>query len=269
LSNRIKALGIHPRKSLGQNFLTDERICRHIVDAAQIEPGDLVVEIGPGLGAITTLLAGRGRKLIAIELDQTLIPPLREALAGREQGSIEIMHADALKVDYRQLAGDQPVRFVGNLPYYITSHAIRTLLESQTNWRSIVITVQLEVAQRIVAQPPDMSLLALSVQFYGSAELLFRIPGAAFYPQPNIESATVRITRSPLQSPIDASVFFRIARAAFSQPRKQLRNTLAAGLGISKGMTEDILLQSGISPERRAETVSILEWIRLVQNTQL
>jgi 16S rRNA (adenine1518-N6/adenine1519-N6)-dimethyltransferase len=267
LSNRARELGIQPRKSLGQNFLTDARVCERIVAAADITDQDLVVEIGPGLGAITTLLAARARRLVAIELDQTLIPHLRDALVHAPH--VEIMHADALTVDYGVLAADQPVRFVGNLPYYITSHAIRTLLESQTDWRSIVLTVQLEVAQRIVAQPPEMSLLALSVQFYGQPELLFRIPAGAFYPQPDVESATIRIVRGELQSNISPSVFFRIARAAFAQPRKQLRNTIAAGLGISKGTVEDILIKSGISPDRRAETLSLPEWFQLVRNTHL
>jgi 16S rRNA (adenine1518-N6/adenine1519-N6)-dimethyltransferase len=267
LSNRAKALGIQPRKSLGQNFLTDERICERIVDAAGITDADVVVEIGPGLGAITTLLAARSQKLIAIELDQTLIPHLRETLGLAAH--VDVVHADALMVNYRELAAGQPVRFVGNLPYYITSHAIRTLLESETDWRSIVLTVQLEVAQRIVAQPPNMSLLALSVQFYGKAELLFRIPASAFYPQPDVESATIRIVRNETQSDISASAFFRITRAAFAQPRKQLRNTIATGLGISKGATEDILSKSGINPGRRAETVSLEEWFSLVQNTQV
>jgi 16S rRNA (adenine1518-N6/adenine1519-N6)-dimethyltransferase len=267
LSNRAKALGIQPRKSLGQNFLTDERVCERIVEAASITDADLVVEIGPGLGAITTLLAARSKRLVAIELDQTLIPHLQDALGTASH--VEIVHADALTVDYRALAAGAPIRFVGNLPYYITSHAIRTLLESETDWRSIVLTVQLEVAQRIVAQPPDMSLLALSVQFYGKAELLFRIPSSAFYPQPDVESATIRIVRNDMQSDVAPSVFFRIARAAFAQPRKQIRNTIAAGLGISKGTTEDILTKSGISPDRRAETVSLDEWLVLVRNTQI
>jgi 16S rRNA (adenine1518-N6/adenine1519-N6)-dimethyltransferase len=265
LSNRAKALGIQPRKSLGQNFLSDPGICSRIVDAAEISADDLVIEIGPGLGALTRLLANRARQVIAIEVDQTLIPHLRDELGATK--NVEIIHADALAVNYAELAAGQPVRFVANLPYYITSHAIRTMLESGVDWRSIVLTVQLEVAQRIAASPPDMSMLAVSVQFYGRPELLFKLPGALFYPPPDVDSATIRIVRTADFQQVAAYAFFRMVRAAFSQPRKQLRNTIASGLGISKAAAEDILIKSGITPERRAETLSLDEWVRLVQNT--
>ncbi len=258
MSNRVKALGVQPRKSLGQNFLTDADVCRRIVDAADIQPDDLVIEIGPGLGALTRLLAERARQVIAIEVDQTLIPLLTQELGARD--NIQIIHADALTVKYQELAAGQPVRFVANLPYYITSHAIRVLLESQTDWRAMVLTVQLEVAQRIAATPPDMSMLAISVQFYGDPQLLFKLPASAFYPEPGVTSATLRILKKPAETSISEYAFFRILRAGFSQPRKQLRNTIASGLGISKGVTEDILIKSGITPDRRAETLTLAEW---------
>jgi 16S rRNA (adenine1518-N6/adenine1519-N6)-dimethyltransferase len=262
MGNRAKALGITPRKSLGQNFLNDDALCARIAAAAGVAPGECVFEIGPGLGALTRHLAdcAPDSEIIAIELDQTLIPLLHEELGTR--ANVRVIHADALETDYRALAAGRPVRFVSNLPYYISGHAIRTLLDAGVDWRSIVLTLQLEVVQRIVAHPPQMSLLAVSVQYYGVPEFLFRIPAAAFYPQPNVDSATLRIL--PRQNTgINTEHFFRVVRAGFLQPRKQLRNTIAAGLGISKGSTEDILTKSGITPNRRAETLSLSEWIQI------
>jgi 16S rRNA (adenine1518-N6/adenine1519-N6)-dimethyltransferase len=266
-SNRAKAHGIQPRKSLGQNFLVDEKVTRRIVDAAGVQPGDLVIEIGPGLGALTRLLADRAGQVIAIELDQTIIPALQQELGDRS--NVQILHADALEVDYSTLTEGRPVRVVANLPYYITSHAIRVLLESGIDWRCIVLTVQLEVAQRIAAKPPQMSTLAVSVQYYGDPELLFRVPPGAFYPSPSIDSATLRIMRrEPSQNSVatrpDPALFFQWVKAGFSQPRKQIRNNLYTNLGISRVETEDILAKVGISPERRAETLTMDEWRALV-----
>lgn len=265
-SNRAKAHGIVPRKSLGQNFLTDDGVSRRIVDAAGIEAGDLVLEIGPGVGALTRLLAERAGdvgadEVVAIELDQTLIPALEQELDGR--GNVRIVHADALTVDYRALAGSRPVRIVANLPYYITSHAIRVLLESGIDWRSMVLTVQLEVAQRIAARPPEMSLLAVSVQYYGDPELLFRVPPGAFYPPPSVDSATLRITRrigETAPSTEEIAAFFRVVKAGFSQPRKQLCNNLITGLQAPRAVAEERLRQAGIDPQRRAETLTLAEW---------
>lgn len=263
MNNLAKALGVQPRKSLGQNFLVDPSVTRRIVDAAGIQPGDLVVEIGPGLGALTGLLAERAGEVLAIELDQTLIPHLQTQLAGK--ANVRIIHADALKVDYAELCAGRSVRIVANLPYYITSHAIRVLLESAIDWRSIVLTVQLEVAQRVTAKPPNMSTLAVSVQYYGVPELLFRLPPSAFYPQPEVDSATLRINPLQVRRNIPAAEFFLWVKAGFSEPRKQLRNTIAKKMGISKGVTEDILIKSGITPERRPESITMQEWFDLVQ----
>ena len=265
MTNPAKALGIQPRKSLGQNFLTDDGMARRIVAAADIQPDDLVIEVGPGLGALTTLLARGAREVIAIELDQTLIPPLEQILVQADIRNVRIVHGDALTVDYHALCAGRPVRIVANLPYYITSHFIRTVMESGIEWRSQVLTVQLEVGQRAIARPPEMSLLAVSLQFYGTPELLFQIPPSAFYPQPGIDSATLRIVPNPLSKEVDPVQFFRWVRAGFSQPRKQIRNTIASQLGISKGVTEDILLKSGITPTRRAETLTLHEWLQLTK----
>ncbi|HEY3343069.1 MAG TPA: rRNA adenine dimethyltransferase family protein, partial [Anaerolineae bacterium] len=179
---------------------------------------------------------------------------------------------DALEVDFaallREHLGDEavPVRFVGNLPYYITSALVRKMLEAGLNVQSITLTVQLEVAQRMNAQPGDMSLLAVSVQFYGSPELLMHLSPSAFYPQPEVDSAVVRITPHPTNA--NAATLFTLARAGFSQRRKQLRNTLSAGLSWSKVEADQLLQSAGVDPTRRAETLSMAEWIRLSEIVQ-
>ena len=272
-SSRIKQLGIIPRKSLGQNFLVDADSARRIVDLAQIQPNDLVFEIGPGLGALTKVIAARAAHVIAIELDRSLIPHLTEAV--KDKTNVEIIHGDALDANYLLMAEAATVargtgafggvRFVGNLPYYITSAAIRTILESGLSIASAVLTVQMEVAERAAAQPPDMSLLAVSVQFYGQAAVVFKLSPSAFYPQPSVESAVLRIMphRQPLFA--DAALFFRWAKAGFSQPRKQLRNTLAAGLNLPKPEIEAVLAQAGIESTRRSETLNVREWVALAE----
>lgn len=258
---------IFPRKSLGQNFLVDDDIARHIVDAAHVQPGDIVIEIGPGAGALTRHLASRARHVIAVEIDRNLVPVLQAVLS--DCANVTIVQEDALEADFAArvlaigAAADTPVRFVGNLPYYITSAVIRRMLESGLNAQCIVLTVQLEVAQRIVAQPGEMSLLAVSVQFYGQPELLMKLSPSAFYPQPDVDSAVVRIT--PAQRNADATAVFTLARAGFAQRRKQMRNTLAVGLQMSKDAADALLVSAGINPERRAETLSMAEWEELAQ----
>jgi 16S rRNA (adenine1518-N6/adenine1519-N6)-dimethyltransferase len=257
-----------PRKQLGQHFLTDQSIAKRTVAAARISEGDLVIEIGPGTGALTVWLAQRAKRVIAIELDRSLIPRLEAKLGSAT--NVTIVHGDALEIDFKALLGQEAdaftaIRFVANLPYYITSAAIRRILECGLPIACAVLTVQAEVAERIVAGPPNMSILAVSVQFYGRAELLFKIPAACFFPPPKVESAVLRITPHAVQAPVDAATFFRVVRAGFCQPRKQLRNTLAAGLGLEKSDVAGWLRQAGIDPARRAETLSIVEWLRLCE----
>jgi 16S rRNA (adenine1518-N6/adenine1519-N6)-dimethyltransferase len=270
-SGAIKQLGIAPRKSLGQNFLVDDALAQRIVDAVDVHTDDLIFEIGPGLGALTQHLTKHAAHVIAIELDQALLPHLREAVGDASR--VHIVHGDALTVNYAQLAKDAAlvrgkpftgVRFVGNLPYYITSAAIRTVLECGLGLSSAVFTVQLEVAERAAASPPDMSLLAVSVQFYGQARTLFRLPPSAFYPQPSVDSAVLHI--QPHAQPLhpDAVSFFRWVKAGFSQPRKQLRNTLASGLHLPKSDVDVLLNRAAIEPTRRPETLTLHEWVRLV-----
>jgi 16S rRNA (adenine1518-N6/adenine1519-N6)-dimethyltransferase len=270
--NAFRARSITPRKSLGQNFLIHDATAKRIVDSAGIQPNDLVFEIGPGAGALTGHLARAAAHVIAIELDQTLIPHLQEGIAGAT--NIEVVHADALEFDFaKAVAGASArlqksfsaVRFVANLPYYITSAAIRHMLECGVPAAAIVLTVQLEVAQRAAARPPDMSVLAVSIQFYGTSEVVFRIPPGQFYPPPAVDSAVLRILPHPQPLYGDSAWFFKWVKAGFSQPRKQLRNTLAAGAGIGKEAADALLGAAGVVPTRRAETLTIREWIAIAE----
>jgi 16S rRNA (adenine1518-N6/adenine1519-N6)-dimethyltransferase len=262
---QLAALDIRPKKGLGQNFLVDPAHRARIVAAADLTPNDTVLEVGPGPGVLTELVAQQAGRVVAVELDDRLIPFLRERFAG--QAHVSIVHADILESDPGQLVDEQPYKVVANLPYYITSAVIRHLLESNPSPDVLVLTVQREVAERMVAQPPDMSLLALGTQFYTTAKIVGRIPAGAFYPVPKVESAVVRLNRrtAPIASDITPDAFFEVARAGFSQPRKQLRNSLAAGLAMAPAEVEAWLARAGIDPKRRAETLSLGEWADLVR----
>ncbi len=275
----LAALRIRPKKSLGQNFLVDAAHRGRIVAAAELTQDDTVLEIGPGSGELTALIAQQAGRVVAVELDDRLIPLLHERFAA--QPHVTIVHGDILELDIGAVMTKderprteeapalvlRPSSFVGykviaNLPYYITSAAIRHLLESDPPPDLLVLTVQREVAERMVASPPEMSLLALGVQFYCTGQIVDRIPAGAFYPAPKVDSAVVRLVRrpDPAAPEVTAEAFFRVARAGFSQPRKQLRNSLAAGLGMSPAQVEAWLNSAGVGPQRRAETLSLEEW---------
>jgi 16S rRNA (adenine1518-N6/adenine1519-N6)-dimethyltransferase len=234
-----------------------------IVAAADLTPGDTVLEVGPGPGVLTELLAQQAGRVIAVELDDRLIPFLQQRFDSHPH--VSVVHADILVTDPGALTGGEPYKVVANLPYYITSAVIRHLLESDPAPSVLVLTVQREVAERMVAQPPNMSLLALGVQFYCNGKIVERIPAGAFYPTPKVDSAVVRLDRraEPVAPDVSAEAFFKVARAGFSQPRKQLRNSLAAGLGLPTAEVEAWLARAGIDPKRRAETLTLGEWARL------
>ncbi len=234
----LRQFNLRPKKSLGQNFLTDEHALNQIVRAADITPDDVVLEIGPGLGSLTCYLSDAARHVIAVEIDRTLLPPLRSVLAARS--NVSIVEGDILKLDPTELlshylTNELPnYKVVANIPYYITSAIIRHLLEADIKPQSIVLTIQQEVAQRIIAQPDDMNLLAVSVQFYGVPRIVQRIPAGAFYPAPDVDSAVVRIDLpdQPRVTVKDVDWFFKVAKAGFGQKRKQLHNSLTAGSAV-------------------------------------
>ena len=261
----LKRYGLRADKSLGQNFLQDPIALEKITAAAGIRPTDSVLEIGPGLGSLTRYLAVSAQEVVAVELDENLIPPLRTVIAP--YANIRLIHGDILKFPPAELVHQSGYLVVANIPYYITSAIIRHLLENEPKPRRLVLTIQKEVADRICAVPGDMSLLALSVQVYGEPRIAARIPAGAFFPAPKVDSAVLcldvypepQIRRESLET------FFKLIKAGFSQKRKTLRNSLSSGLHISPMEAADLLTRAGIDPQRRAETVSIPEWQRLCE----
>ncbi len=257
--------GITPRRDLGQNFLWDPGLLARIVELAQLGRDDVALEIGPGTGALTRYLAEAARRVVAVEVDERLIPVLRRHTA--DLSNVEIVQADILEVDIGALVGDGPFRVVANLPYYITSAILRRLLENPPRPQRLTLTVQREVAERLIARPGDMSLLAVSVQFYGRPRICHRIKAGAFWPTPDVDSAVVCIDVSgaPTVPVDDERRFFRVVRAGFSQKRKQLKNALASGLNLETATVIAALEQAGIDPRRRAETLSLEEWATLTR----
>lgn len=256
----LERAGLEPKKSLGQNFLFDQNILARIVDAAEVGPDDLVLEIGPGLGALTCELAARARRVVAVELDDRLLPLLEDELARYD--NVRLVHGDILDQD---LAGlfDGPYKVVANVPYYITGAILRHLLSAPQKPALVLLTVQEEVAQRITAVPPAMSLLAASVQYYGDVQRVMGIKAGAFWPRPDVDSAVVRIDLPPVPPPVaQEAAFFRVVRAGFSQKRKQLQKNLRQ-LG-PREANDAALAAAGIDGRRRAETLTIDEWQALV-----
>jgi len=259
----LRKYGLRADKSLGQNFLQDTYALEKIVAISGILPTDTVLEIGPGLGALTRHLAAAAGQVIAVELDERLFPPLKDVISGWT--NITLIQGDILKLTPSDIVPATDYLVVANIPYYITSALLRHLLETSPRPRRVVLTIQKEVAERICAKPGDMSLLALSVQVYGQPTIAATIPAEAFHPAPKVDSAVVRIDLTPAPF-IPASLldtFFSLARAGFSQKRKTLRNSLSAGLRKTPADMEKLLLSAGIDPKRRAETLSLEEWREL------
>jgi 16S rRNA (adenine1518-N6/adenine1519-N6)-dimethyltransferase len=255
---------LRPEKRLGQNFLVDDVFLRKIIVAAGVTAQDVVLEVGPGLGSLTRYLGVVARQVIAVELDAKLVAPLGDVLVPYP--NVRLVEGDILKIDPSQLIDASGYLVVANIPYYITSALIRHLLEADVRPQRMALTVQREVAQRITADPGKLSLLALSVQVYGQAHIVARIPAGAFYPIPKVDSSVVRVDLypSPRISHPRLPDFFLLAKAGFSQKRKTLRNALTAGLGWQPSQSEALLHAAGIDPRRRAETLSLVEWSRLV-----
>lgn len=264
--NLLREYDLSPRKSLGQNFLVDHGALEKVVDAAEIEPIDVVLEIGAGLGSLTRFLSAAARKVVAVELDSKLIPILETVLGS--EGNVELVYGDILKLDPTRLISVDQYLVVANIPYYITSAIFRHLLAAKRKPRRIVMTIQKEVAQRICAEPGDMSLLALSVQVFGKARIVAKISAGSFYPAPNVDSAVIRVDLypNPLVDESKLDTFFQLSRAGFGQKRKMLRKSLAAGLSLPVAVAEEMLIKNDIDPTRRAETLSIEEWGKLTEH---
>lgn len=253
---------VRPKKSLGQNFLKDPHYLRGIVDAAQVDRQDQVLEIGPGLGDLTRLLAERAGSVLAIELDDRLIERLRSEFAAAPAVLIE--HADALEYPFAALAGTWKV--VANLPYYISTPIIQRLIQFRRTFSSLTLMLQKEVAERIVSAPggKEYGYLSVLVQFYAEPRMEFLVPPEAFTPRPDVDSAviTLMMREVPAAAVRDEQFFFRVVKAAFSQRRKTLRNSLRQ-LGLPKEKTDQVLSATGIDLGRRAETLTVAEFGRL------
>lgn len=293
-----------PSKGLGQNFLIDKNVLEKIITSADIKPDDTILEVGPGIGTLTQALANKAGKVIAVEKSETMCKILAETM--KDYKNIEVINADILKFLSSKPQGPNPnktpknknqtnnwdlenfdlfghwslgignYKVVANIPYYITAPLIRALLENKNPPESIVLMLQKEVAQRICSTPPNMSLLAVSVQFYANAKIVSYVPKNCFWPAPKVDSAIIRITpKSEIRSTksktnsnfeIQNSKFFTIVKAGFSQPRKQIVGNLSKILKIDKEKAAGWLTKNKINPSQRAETLSINDWIKLVSS---
>mgnify|MGYP000352280641 CR=1 FL=1 len=256
---------IQPKKSLGQNFLNDPNALDKIISVSDLSPNDTVLEIGAGTGALTEKLAQTVKRVVAIELDDRLFTVLGAQL--NPYPNVELHHADILQVNLPEVMGDEPYVVVANVPYYITSAILRHLLETAYRPTKIIITIQTEVAERIIAKPPDMSVLAVSVQFYGTPDIVTRFNPAVFYPRPEVGSAVLRVIthNAPVIDVPSEALFFRVVRAGFGQKRKQLKNALAHNLAMKSEDVVALCATAGIDPVRRAETLTLPEWATLTE----
>ncbi len=252
-------------KSLGQNFLTDETVLDDIVDGANITKDDYVIEIGPGVGTLTKELIHRARRVTSIELDSKLIPILEAELSSYE--NFDLVHKDALKVDYRELIGDEEnVKVVANLPYYVTTPIIANLLNDDLNIKSITIMIQKEVAERINGEPgtKEYGAFTLLAQYYCDTKIIRNVPPSCFIPSPKVDSIVIRLDKleKPRVEVEDKKLFFNIIRQSFNMRRKTLWNGIKS-VGLDKEVQEKAFAEANIDPSRRGETLSIQEFATL------
>jgi 16S rRNA (adenine1518-N6/adenine1519-N6)-dimethyltransferase len=263
LRNLLYTHHMQPNKSFGQNFLIDRSVLRRIIEAAEINAGDQVLELGAGTGVLTRELARHARRVVAVELERNMLSLLAETT--RNLANVELIERNLLYVDPAEIFGAEAYKLVANLPYYITAPTFRHFLESANPPRLLVVMVQYEVAQRIVAAPGDLSLLGVSIQFYGKPDIVAHVPARAFYPAPKVDSAILRVDLKD-EVPLahrQRDSFFRLVQAGFSERRKQLHNSLARGLHRKDAEIQAWLKAAGIDPGRRAETLSVEEWLQL------
>lgn len=249
-----------PKKSLGQHWLFDSKSLGAICDAANIEPADTILEIGPGLGPLTVELVQRAERVIAVEFDDKLA---RQLPARVPAANLTVVHGDILEFDLTQLPIGYKV--VANVPYYLTSHLVKLLLESPNPPSMVVILIQKEVAERLAAVPGDMSLLSVLAQFYAHVNLSVVVTADKFDPPPKVDSQVVVLTHRgrPAFTDVPAKQFFHVVKAGFSGKRKTLVNALSAGLAISKDQAKQLITSAGADPGARAETLSLEDWHKL------
>jgi len=261
----LKKYKARPSKRLGQNFLIDKSVLQKIIETADLKSSDFILEIGPGIGNLTQELAKKAKKVIAVEKDLKLAEILKELLDCWNIKNVRIVNKDILKLDPKP-STLKSYKIVANLPYYIVSPVIRKFLESKYPPESMILMVQKEVAQRICARPPEMSLLAVSVQFYAQPEIISYVSKKSFWPQPKVDGAVIKLKVESQKLKVNKELFFGIVKAGFIQPRKQLINNLS-----QLGQKEKIkiwLLKNNIQPSQRAETLSVKDWIRLTKTSK-
>ena len=249
---------IKPIKHLGQNFLIDKTVISKLIKGAKLLKTDTVLEIGPGMGVLTQEIAKIAKRVIAVEKDPRMCKLLKERL--RDFKNIEIINQDILKFQPKI----ENYKIISNLPFYITAPTIRKFLEAKNPPQEMILIIQKEVAQRICAQPSKMSILAVSVQFYSNPKILSYVSKKSFYPQPKVDSAIIKIILEKKYK-INIDKFFKVVKAGFSQPRKQLANNLSKQLKINKKELSSLLLNKGIKPTQRAETLFVNNWIDLLK----
>jgi 16S rRNA (adenine1518-N6/adenine1519-N6)-dimethyltransferase len=260
----LRRLGLRPRKGLSQSFLVDRRVCATIARAAEVGGADEVLEVGPGLGVLTAELVRQAGRVVAVELDRQLAAALPGLLGG--PANLEVVRADALTLDFGALFGGR-YKLVANLPYHITSPLLMHVLQPARRPDLVVVMVQREVAERIAAPPGELSYLAVAVQLYSVPRIVRTVPAAAFYPRPRVESAVLRLDVRPAPAVVPGApaAFLRLVQAGFKQPRKQLRNSLAEGLGRPPAEAETLLRHAGLDSTRRPQTLTLAEWAALYE----
>jgi len=252
--------GIKPSKRLGQNFLIDKSVVKKVIKAAGLHSKDIVLEVGPGIGALTKEIAKKAGKIITVEKDPRMVEILMDNLKGFK--NIEIINKDILKYNFQF---SKKYKIVANLPFYITAPVIRKFLESKYPPEEMVLIVQKEVAQRICSKPPKMNILAVSVQFYAKPKIISYISRKSFWPSPKVDSAIIKIVPQKKYKDIDIDLFFKVVKAGFAHPRKQLANNLSKMLKLDKKEISSLLLKNDVQPTQRAETLTINNWIQLTK----
>ncbi len=274
----LRHYDIHPSKGLGQNFLVDEAVYDDILEASDVKASDIVLEVGPGIGILTRRLAKRARYVVAVELDRKMIAVLKDML--KDHDTTHIVQGDILEVDpvaeiARALSNcdTSPLQYkvVANPPYYITSALLRHLLTARVRPTRLTLMVQAEVAERIVAEPGDLSLLAVSVQYFGEPKVVRHVPASAFYPSPEVNSSllNIHVYEDKARSKKQTKTFFRVVRAGFAHRRKQIHNSLTHNLHISHDRVLEALAKAGIDAKRRPQSLAIEEWETLVESLPL
>ena len=258
----LQKYNIRPNKRMGQNFLIDKEVLEKIINTADLTKDDTVLEIGSGLGTLTKELAKRTKKVITIEKDKQMTEALKEII--KDYKNVEIVFDDILKIKKLKIKN---YKVVSNIPYYLTSPLIRMLLELKNPPKEILLLVQKEVAERICAELPKMNLLAVSVQFYSKPEIISYVSKSSFWPEPKVDSAIIKIADIKKPENINIKKFFKLVKAGFSHPRKQLANNLSQGLNINKEQIKKALAECNLNIQARAQNLSIESWICLLNIT--